>query len=42
MRISKANFEMDRAQEFDYILVNNQLDVAVAEIKGKIVQFISV
>jgi guanylate kinase len=42
MRISKANFEMDRAQEFDYILVNNQLDVAVAEIKGEIVQFISV
>jgi guanylate kinase len=42
MRISKANFEMDRAQEFDYILVNNQLDVAVAEIKGEIVQFISI
>jgi guanylate kinase len=40
MRISKSNFEMDRAHEFDYILVNNDLDYAVAEIKERITQFI--
>jgi guanylate kinase len=40
MRISKATFEINRAKEFDYILVNNNLDVAVAEIKERIIQFI--
>ncbi len=40
MRISKSNFEMDRAKEFDYILVNNDLDHAVTEIKERITQFI--
>ncbi len=42
MRISKANFEMDRANEFDYLLVNNDLDTAVTEIKERIVQFLSI
>lgn len=41
MRISKANFEMDRANEFDYLLVNNNLDTAVTEIKERITQFLS-
>jgi guanylate kinase len=41
MRISKANFEMDRANEFDYLLVNNNLDTAVTEIKERIIQFLS-
>jgi guanylate kinase len=41
MRISKATFEINRAKEFDYILVNNNLDVAVAEIKERIIQFIT-
>ena len=40
MRISKATFEINRAKEFDYILVNNNLDLAVAEIKEHITQFI--
>ena len=40
MRISKSNFEKDRAKEFDYILVNNDLDHAVTEIKERITQFI--
>ena len=42
MRISKANFEMDRANEFDYLLVNNDLDTAVTEIKERIAQFLSI
>lgn len=42
MRISKANFEMDRANEFDYLLVNNNLDTAVTEIKERIAQFLSI
>ena len=41
MRISKATFEINRAKEFDYILVNNNLDVAVEEIKERIIQFIT-
>lgn len=41
MRISKATFEINRAKEFDYILINNNLDVAVAEIKERIIQFIT-
>jgi guanylate kinase len=41
MRISKATFEINRAKEFDYILVNNDLDIAVAEIKERIIQFIT-
>jgi guanylate kinase len=42
MRISKATFEINRAKEFDYILVNNDLDIAVAEIKERIIQFITI
>lgn len=42
MRISKANFEMDRANEFDYLLVNNDLDIAVTEIKERITHFLTI
>jgi guanylate kinase len=42
MRISKANFEMDRANEFDYLLVNNDLDTAVTEIKERITHFLTI
>ena len=42
MRISKAKFEMDRANEFDYLLVNNDLDIAVTEIKERITHFLTI
>lgn len=42
MRISKANFEMDRSNEFDYLLVNNDLDIAVTEIKERITHFLTI
>ncbi len=41
VRIEKAWKEMQRANEFDYILVNKDLDVAVSEIREKILKFIN-
>jgi guanylate kinase len=40
MRIEKANIEMKRAKEFDYILVNNDLEIAVNEIKEVVLKFL--
>ena len=41
MRIEKANIEMKRAKEFDYILVNNDLEIAVNEIKEVVLKFLA-
>ena len=41
MRINKASVELKRANEFDYILINNDLEKAVSEIKSEILKFIS-
>ncbi len=40
VRIKKAWQEMQRANEFDYILVNENLETAVGEIKQEILKFI--
>ncbi|XOV95365.1 MAG: guanylate kinase [Bacteroidota bacterium] len=40
VRLKKAQQEMQRANEFDYILVNENLDDAVQEIKQEIIEFI--
>lgn len=41
MRINKASIEVKRANEFDYVLVNNDLTEAVIEIKKEILKFIN-
>ncbi|MBV6643703.1 MAG: guanylate kinase, partial [Cyclobacteriaceae bacterium] len=41
IRIEKAWQEMQRAKEFDYILVNENLETAVGEIKQEILKFLS-
>ncbi len=41
VRIEKAWQEMQRAKEFDYILVNENLETAVEEIKQEILKFLS-
>ena len=41
VRIEKAWQEMQRANEFDFILVNENLEMAVGEIKQEILKFIS-
>ena len=41
VRIKKAAIEMERANEFDYILVNNELDLAVNEIKEIVLKFLA-
>lgn len=41
VRIEKAWQEMQRANEFDFILVNENLETAVGEIKQEILKFIS-
>lgn len=41
MRIQKATLEMKRANEFDYILVNNDLEIAVNEIKEVVLKFLA-
>lgn len=41
MRINKASVELKRANEFDYILINNDLEEAVSEIKSEILKFIA-
>ena len=41
MRIQKATVEMKRANEFDYILVNNDLEIAVNEIKEVVLKFLA-
>lgn len=41
MRIEKANREMERASLFDYVLLNDNLENACKEIKGKVLDFIS-
>jgi guanylate kinase len=41
MRIEKATVEIKRANEFDYILVNNELEVAVNEIKKVVLKFLA-
>lgn len=41
VRLEKAQQEMQRANEFDYILVNENLDTAVREIKEEIIKFIN-
>lgn len=40
IRIQKATVEMERFDEFDYILVNNDLETAVNEIKKVILKFL--
>lgn len=40
VRINKASIEMERAGEFDYVLLNNDLDRAVGEIKDEVLHFI--
>jgi guanylate kinase len=40
MRIQKATIELERANEFDYVLVNNELDLAVNEIKEVVLKFL--
>lgn len=41
VRIKKAAIEMERADEFDYVLVNNELDFAVNEIKEIVLKFLA-
>jgi guanylate kinase len=41
VRIKKATIEMERANEFDYVLVNNELDLAVNEIKEIVLKFLA-
>lgn len=41
MRIEKANREMERANLFDYVLLNDNLEKACLEIKGKVLDFIN-
>jgi guanylate kinase len=41
MRIEKANRELSRADLFDYILMNDNLEKACAEAKEKVTQFIA-
>jgi guanylate kinase len=41
VRIKKAAIEMERANEFDYVLVNNELDLAVNEIKEIVLKFLA-
>ena len=41
MRIEKANREMERASLFDYVLLNDNLENACKEIKGKVLDFIN-
>jgi guanylate kinase len=41
MRINKASLELQRENEFDYILVNNDLEKAVSEIKTEVLKFIA-
>ena len=41
VRIKKATIEMERADEFDYVLVNNELDLAVNEIKEIVLKFLA-
>jgi guanylate kinase len=41
MRIQKATVEIKRSNEFDYILVNNELEVAVNEIKKVVLKFLA-
>jgi guanylate kinase len=40
IRIQKATIELERANEFDYVLVNNELDLAVNEIKEVVLKFL--
>ena len=40
MRLDKANEEISHAESFDYVLLNDNLEVACAEIKGQIEGFI--
>ena len=42
MRMDKAESEMSRSNEFDYVLINNDLDNAVAEAKGLIEKFLGI
>jgi len=41
MRIEKANREMERAEHFDWILLNDNLEKACLEIKEKVKSFIA-
>ena len=41
MRLEKANRELSRAEYFDYVLMNDNLEKACAEAKEKVNQFIS-
>jgi len=40
MRLEKANREMERADQFDYVLLNDNLEKACLEIKEKVKSFI--
>lgn len=39
-RIAKAEFEISKAPEFDYVVINDKLDVAVEEAAGIITSFL--
>ena len=41
MRIEKANRELSRADQFDFILMNDNLEKACAEAKEKVKSFIA-
>lgn len=41
MRIQKATMEMKNVKEFDYVLVNNDLEIAVNEIKEVVLKFLT-
>ena len=42
MRLSKAKFEIDQANGFDFVIVNDDLQQAIATVKQKIETFIAV
>jgi guanylate kinase len=41
MRISKAKQEMDAAKDFDYILVNDDLESALVHVRNELNKFIN-
>lgn len=40
MRLSKANEELSHASKFDYVLLNDNLEKACADVKAKVTKFI--
>jgi len=40
-RLEKANGELSKSDQFDYVLLNDNLEIACAEAKGKVEEFIN-